>query len=347
MDRFITTAALCLCAGVATGCNEHPLKPVEYTWHQTCGESLTIAAERPNVMLVLDRSGSMTADDERWDHDNRPETDPVTRWSSLHGVTSDLLGRFDDRMHFGAVLFPSQDAQSNWAEACPTADAADVEVGPQGAAQIVTMLPGANATTEGGTPTQAGFLNAIDHLNGLESEAPRAIVLVTDGAANCVGDDPLAYDGEVEEVVAQARLDGVLTYLVGIDIKQQEPADEQDDVEVRDPIEDMNAIARAGGAPKVGAEAFYNVFDEAALDSALAEIAAQVVCSVEVSEAPQDGAEMFVSVGGEPVAEVAACSDGDGWFYASATSIRLCAGACDAFVAHGDLTTAYDCSPEV
>lgn len=304
MDRFITTAALCLGVCATTACNEHPLKPVEYTWHQTCGESLTIASERPNVMLVLDRSSSMTDDDELWDHDNRPETAPVTRWSSLHGVTSDLLGRFDDRMHFGAVLFPSEDATKGGPGACRTADAADVEVGADGANQILAMLPGADARTQGGTPTRAGLLNAVDHLNDLDSEAPRAIVLVTDGEANCVGDDLVEYDAVVEEVVAQAQLDGVLTYVVGIDIGAAGDEEQEDEAEARDPIEDLSAIARAGGAPREGPVAFYNVSDEAELDAALKKIAAQVVCRVEVSEAPEQDAELFVSVGGEAVPEV-------------------------------------------
>ena len=336
-------AALVLVASTAA-CNEHPLKSTEYTWHQTCGESVSIAAERPNVMLVLDRSGTMTADDKRWDHDGRAATAPVTRWSSLHGVTSDLLDRFDDRMHFGAVLFPSEDAGTSWAEACPTADTADVAVGPRGAAQIMEMLPGPDAVTRGGTPTQAGLLNAVDHLNDVESEVPRAIVLVTDGEANCVGDDPKAYDPGVQEVVSQARMDGVTTYLVGIDITGTDP--NARDGEPRDPIADMNAIARAGGAPKAGPEAFYNVSDEASLATALDEIAAQVVCTVDVGAAPQDDAEMYVSIGDASVDEVASCSDGAGWVYVSAHRIRLCAEACDAFVAEGNLSTAYDCAPQ-
>lgn len=345
MNRRIVTAALVsLCACAATGCNEHSLKPVEYTWHQTCGESLTIVAERPNVMLVLDRSGSMTHEDEKWDHDNLSSTPLVTRWSSLHAVTSDLLDRFDDRMHFGAVLFPSQNARGSVGPGpCRTADAADVEIGAEGATQIVAELPAANEETHGGTPTQAGLLNAINDLNDLDDEAPRAIVLVTDGAANCVGGDYQKgeYDEEVEEVVSEARTDGIVTYVVGIGITSEHP------VEGRDLIEDMNAIAKAGGAANEGSQAFYNVFDEAALDAALAQIAAQVVCDIAVSEAPNDDATMYVSVGDESLTHVESCEDGDGWLQASEASIRLCGKACDAFVAHGEITTAYDCSPEV
>jgi hypothetical protein len=58
----------------------------------------------PNVMLVLDKSRSMT---NPWDHDLDATTPQISRWHSLHNVVSDLTAQFSDTIQFGSILFPS------------------------------------------------------------------------------------------------------------------------------------------------------------------------------------------------------------------------------------------------
>jgi hypothetical protein len=136
----------------------------------------------------------------------------------------------------------------------------------------------------------------------------------------------------------------VSTYLVGIGITDEH------DVPGRNLVDDMNAIARAGGVAREGEEAFYNVFDQDELDAALAAIAEEVVCTVEIGAGPDDPeATMFVAVGDYSPRRIGSCEDGNGWYFtdASMDRIRLCGLACEQFLDHGRLTTAYDCSPEV
>lgn len=71
----------------------------------------------------------------------------------------------------------------------------------------------------------AGVTTALDHLRTLDAQIPRAILLITDGAANCIDDaDPEVmfeqYDASIHTIVGDAfTLDGIPTYVVGVGIE--------------------------------------------------------------------------------------------------------------------------------
>ncbi|HEY0133836.1 MAG TPA: hypothetical protein VGB85_07140, partial [Nannocystis sp.] len=97
-----------------------------------CGEAqIQIPIVTPNVMLVLDKSGSMVSmPSGYWDHDNDDpnddgvkDSDPnmmeaatprITRWQSLHEVVEFIVGAFDNSMNLGMVLFPSTTAKADY-----------------------------------------------------------------------------------------------------------------------------------------------------------------------------------------------------------------------------------------
>jgi hypothetical protein len=121
----------------------------------TCGgERVLLSSARPSVMLLLDKSGSMV--DNAWDHDGDDSTEAVNRWTSLHDVTSNLLGTYADTVDFGAVLFPAADAEvlgnagydATFQAACRMSDDAEVAVAPGTREAILAAMPGRDASFE-------------------------------------------------------------------------------------------------------------------------------------------------------------------------------------------------------
>ncbi|MGH1340140.1 MAG: vWA domain-containing protein [Nannocystales bacterium] len=319
----------------------------------TCGgERILLSSARPNVMLLLDKSGSMTGN--AWDHDADADTETVNRWTSLHDVTSNMLETYGDTVNFGAVLFPALDSEvpeSNdydtvFNSACRMADHAEVAVAEGTRDTILAAMPGRDAEFEGATPTREAILNGLNHLETVEVTGPRAMVLVTDGAANCVYDSSRGigsvYDTELEQTVRSAYADnGVPTYVVGIDITAEHP------VEGRNLKDDLNAVADAGGVARDGDERFYNVADQETLAAALDEIARRVECTVELEDAPSDPDALEVEIDGELMPLLDSCSEGNGWRYAADdhSSIELCNDACVSFHEVQQLDTTHVCDP--
>src|SRR5690606_16655780 len=180
----------------------------------------------PHVVLVLDKSGSMI--ENSWDHDANPQTPEVTRWKSLHTVVSSIVNNFDEQLEFGAQLYPSTDATNEYNQSACLVDAPpEVPVALDNAIQVLLGIPTGNSQNiRGGTPTAAGMSSAIEHLIAHDDGDPAAIILVTDGAANCridAGNDQFerfeTYDPNLLGIVADAYSDlQIPTYVVGIDI---------------------------------------------------------------------------------------------------------------------------------
>lgn len=274
---------------------------------------------RPAVMLVLDKSGSM------FDNEWNVGGDMVTRWNSLHAVVSDVASTNDATMSMGVTLFPAVDNNGCGVAAEPDVAIADDNT----ASDILAVIPGANADHNGYTPMRSGLETARAALGDIDTSRPRAMVLVTDGLANCVdGQQDGDYDAGIEDLVEDIHQhDEISTYVVGIDISH----DFNNNAGVV-PHDAISAVAAAGGAPASDAQPYYAAADEGALYDALDEIAGRVECTIQL-DAPVDADATFeVSVGDELVAEVASCDEGDGWRFtdpAMRSSIELCGAACD------------------
>lgn len=310
-----------------------------------CGEeSMAFDFATPEVMLVLDKSGSMASN--TWDHDRDAGTPEVTRWASLHQVVENVADDFDTRMHMGAVLFPAIDApnESN-ALACMMSEQPDASVSAMGGQAVLDALPAANATNiYGGTPATAGLRLATEHLLSIQGENPQAIVLITDGAANCAESSVgsglfLQYDEALPVAAAEAYAAGIPVYVVGIDIE-----DEVLDLPVANPWERLSEVADHGGVPRAGDVPFYDVFDEVELDAALASIAQEVSCSVLVPD-HFEADRLAVTIDGEAVPSVGSCDDGDGWTE-EPSAVRLCPNTCLAAQSAETVEATLSCIPE-
>jgi hypothetical protein len=304
-------------------------------------EPFSLDAVTPKVMFVLDKSGSMNSNS--WDDDGDSATPDVTRWYSLHGVVESVTSEYEMEMNFGLTLFPSIDAETesgSFESSCKVSEMPEVAVGPGTASAILLAIPAATQTDFGGaTPAAAGMLTGVAHLEELGDETPRAVVLITDGAANCASPDDFLgdYDESLEDAVRDAwEGAGIPTYVVGIDITE-----DGGNVDVN-PRVALDAVAQAGGVPNAGEVGFYDANEPAALESALDQITHSLGCQIELSFAPQEFLQLMVEVDGTHIPQVQSCAETTeaGWVQIDPENqpnkIELCNAACsDAEVAGG------------
>lgn len=312
--------------------------------------SFTFTPETPNVMLVLDKSRSMS---NLWDHDLDGSTPMISRYHSLHNVTRDLVNEFSDEINFGAQLFPSADA---WLDeptndfSCLVEGAPEVPVGHNTAADISAVMPPADDFTfSGGTPAVAGLTSAIDHLlDEAPADSNRAIIFITDGAANCspaeLPEDTLfVYDEVVPQLIETTYDDeGIPVYVVGINI-----LDEMGSKPAVNPFEAITDAAEVGGAPAPGGTPFYNAFNEIELLDALDQVISDIECTVNLDVEPHYPDSVAVAVDLEGIDPVDDCETQDGWTYPSEdgpfNSILLCGSACDSIQNGGIVDVEYLC----
>lgn len=342
--------------------------------------NIKLAQAPSNLMLVLDKSGSMVQN--TWDHDQNEMTPKVTRWRSLYEVVKLVTTEFNASINFGAQLFPSAMAtKSASKQACQTQSPPEVGVKAGNGAAILKAIPAADATVavQGGTPATEAIKSAWDHLKTIpkgEGGAP-VMVLVTDGAANChdamgackKDDDTnpdcqsalfTKYDARLESVVSEAKAAGIRTYVIGIDI-----VDKPDDPKYKDPTlkvsthEKLDAVAAAGGATKTGSK-YYNVTQEKQLLTALQDIAGQVrTCVVDLQESggslPDRDQVPYVSftVSGKAVPLLkgaTSCEGQNGWRWVlndkgEHAKVEMCGSYCQELKVSAKLDGEYGCPP--
>lgn len=310
-----------------------------------CGDvEVTVAPLVPRVMLVLDKSRSMVTS--TWDHDADPSTEAVTRWYSLHETVSTVARDNEGIAELGAVFFPSRALADNASStACRVEDAPDVAMDIDNADAIIDAMPAADSLAiYGGTPTTAGITVAADALRGVDTTDPRAIVLVTDGAANCSEDASqqtafTLYDENLAPAVASIAAEGIPTYVIGIDI-----VDAFGQVPQANPHDRLSEVAEAGGRARAGDEPYFNTRSEAELTAALAEVATSLQCNLAVDDLPASGDGVHVRLDGAAIDQVDTC-DTDGWRLADDGKVELCGNACTDFIDGASMSVAFDCVP--
>jgi len=315
---------------------------------------------RPNVVLVLDKSSSMgTKGTGTWDDDDDPMTPAVSRWSSLHEVVESLVTGFADSINFGAHLFPSSDAVADYSPlACPVNPTIDIAALPDNKDAVLAGIPAADANVWGGTPVAAGLTTALEHLKTLDPDVPRAIVLVTDGAANCAEGEPTPgmfedYDESIHAIVADAfTIDAIPTYVVGVGIEDLTSPTEQDGMPDNvNTFDRLNDLATQGGKPRNDpAQKFFNTNNQPMLAAALSEIATDALtCIIALDEPPQVPADTVVELGDAVLAHVDDCASEDGWVFVHPDgpfdTLQLCGAACNGFKLAGEADVTV-CLPE-
>lgn len=153
-----------------------------------CGITKLSATHREvNVLLVIDKSGSMTAKPQGFDTD---------QWTALKAALNKALGAVQNSMSFGLELYPlAADPQSPIPVDCstnccemPAAPGINVPVA-AGATSVPAILSALDATSPGGgTPTSEALKRALDYFttgDGKSLAGDNYVLLATDGGPNC------------------------------------------------------------------------------------------------------------------------------------------------------------------
>jgi hypothetical protein len=183
----------------------------------TVEEPITLLDRKPNVMLLVDRSGSMTSPVNESDPDCmvRWEGESVicgfsdatacntavcpTRWSELQAAVPGFLAESGAEARFGLTTFPDTRGETGVVAACRPATASSVLADLPRAEDDASLLAHANQVNEalqgipnsgegrpaGGSPASMS-LRFVRDLPGLQArDRQQFVVLVTDGLPNC------------------------------------------------------------------------------------------------------------------------------------------------------------------
>jgi hypothetical protein len=311
-----------------------------------------------NVLLVIDKSGSMT---------DQPTGFATDKWSALKSALESMLSTVNERVHVGLLLYPYSterpiDLDNCGVDCCTVPDseaAVVVNVGPgsESAPAINTRL--AATPPGGGTPTAQALARAYEYFEtgaGAALEGSRFVLLATDGGPNCNGalscdeerctpnldgdcdgsnccenaGEFCVDDAAVTSEITKLNGAGIPTFVIGI------PGTE-------DYAEYLDAFALAGGVPRTGSSRDYYAVSAAqgvqGLVDVFTDITTELVrsCEIELTEKPPSLMSVNVAVDCKVVSQANA-PDGSGWEFdqePGPTKVILHGPVCDNLQANG------------
>ena len=327
--------------GGSTGGETTDASDATTTGEDTTGEvsvcevfSYTAPDIKPEIMFVLDRSSSMVSDAPE---SYGVEDDGDSKWAQLYAVVEDMTGSLEGAARFGVTTFPSTQGDPDVAGSeCQVDDAPAVGLDNSESGAILDAIPTAFAVGfYGASPMADAISLAAEALLASDSGAPRAIVLITDGAANCTLDGDVWNDhdttvpGLLSSLYEEHQIE---TFVVGLGV-----AEGAYGIPAVNNYSALSKLAVAGGQPKDVDEAFFLRGDGDALEAVIAEEARVARCTITLSSA--DTSRQRFTLDGAPIVEVESCAQGSGFRVADGEvgTIELCQDACAQFVAGQEL----------
>jgi len=270
----------------------------------------TATRELGDVLLVLDRSGSMSFSiSEECSCD--PMANPAvvckettvctTRWTSLVTALDTTLSSTPS-LFWGLKLFSSPNAGP-----CEVERGVEVPIG----ADVSAIESRIAATTPAGeTPTAAAIITATAYLKTLTDTHSKRILLATDGKPNCGGVPPSVYVDDVpgtSDAITAAFDEGFLVYVIGMGSSVT--------------VANLDAFAQAGGTGRA-----YSGQSPDDLSSALSSISKAASCSFALDTAPPNPDWVAVYLDNKLVPR----DENNGWgFGASSRTILLHGSFCE------------------
>ncbi|WP_338866878.1 adventurous gliding motility lipoprotein CglB [Myxococcus stipitatus] len=221
---------------VATGCQSYDFEPVEplAIAQTTVEETITALASKPNVMMLVDVSGSMTSPVnpshpsckvDRGDGTMVvcggqlpcPTATCPTRWTELQAAVPGFLETTGKHVRFGLTTYPESE-KGDTSDACNASSSLSIrkdlpaEEGDAAlqlhATSIINVIKGIpNAGTGrplGGTPT-SGSMTFLGNLPSMQDkERKNFVILLTDGLPNCNVNNE--YSGRTEPVQCKCTI---------------------------------------------------------------------------------------------------------------------------------------------
>lgn len=305
---------------------------------EACGGSaFQVQRVPPDLMIVLDRSGSMmrTTDGKNPANPEDMAVGQPTRWSYTKGAIQSVLTATEADISWGMKTFPTcaasdmlftpmeagtrfPPAYACLPDSCHLAGGVTPPSLGNGAA-LTTLLASEEMllkVDKGATPTAPAIDEAVALLKARATGRPQYILLATDGAPNC-GIDPATMkrtytvDDAVGAVkaVADAKAAGIDVFVLGIAIK--DPA-ATTDMALLKAHQTLNMMADAGGRARAGEIKYYPATNEADIKAAVTEIAAAAVtCSLSLAQPPPADALSRVDADGMMIPQ----SETEGWVF--------------------------------
>ncbi len=290
---------------------------------QTTEIPLVELGDPPDLLIVLDRSGSMDLN-----LDTIPLPIGESRWDIMEDAIESISTTYNTNIRFGLTAFPGG------GDICGITAGADVAIADSNAAAINSWMSSNSPT--GNTPAHLALQNALNIYSGLPvNPGGRYVLFATDGAPNCGGNpvDPEAGSGDETVAAVEAlRAQGIDTFVLGfgssffgLDTGVLEDA------------------AQAGGQPAPGGPPhYYHADDAPSLEAALMAIAGGIVvpsCSFEVSETPPEPDRVTVSIAGTPIPRDP--GHNNGWdYHPDESTITFFGEACEA-VQEGETNVSF------
>ncbi len=299
--------------------------------------TFTFALATPQLMFVLDRSGSM----EFQLTSNTPSTpSQPSRWSVLASSLGQTITPFTNQIAMGARFFPSAEADDIIASLACMQDPPSSAITPAlgNAASILSVFT--KTFPIGGTPTAIALQRAAQEVSSSRAVA-RVMVLATDGQPNCNAQ----LDGDTC-ICTSANPDACRTSVDG----NTSCLDDNRTVQTIRDIYDQRKIpvyvvgigatagfapildrmATAGGRPRNGTPKYYAADTPAQLTNAFTVIRDGVArCSYITPSSPTDPNAITVELGGKVLLRDPTHTDGWDWIDQAYGHLQLFGSACD------------------
>ncbi len=273
----------------------------------------------PDVMLVLDASGSMST---------LMAGSDVSRWATLHGVVSPVVQALGWEVAFGLQIFPGGNSCGVPQPALvPTLD---------GGNALMAALPPPDFAVSGSTPTATALKQSYEVLLADPNVVAPTVILVTDGGVSAACGAPNTQSSLVD-IVTEAHDAAVATWIVAIDPSA-------------DLVQHLNALAVAGGTAQAGPTQFLEADDATTLAAAISTATQDLIpCEVALPEIPPYPELVELEIDGLAQPLLASCSQDTGFVLTgpsdAPTGIELCAETCGLAKAGGALQVSYGCVP--
>jgi hypothetical protein len=208
MKQFTAFLAFSLGAtlGLILGCQRYDFEPVSPMGLSQTTQSYTVVAKKlkPNVMLMVDESGSMTLPANTThpkcpvgcgDNGNpRCPADCPTRISELRDAMKGFLGDAGTIARFGLTTFPKTGCAGVTCQCDPGTVRVQISSSNDVNSELQATADEINRTiqsdnVQGGTPTRDTILMLGNYPGFAANDRDKIIILETDGVPNCKGDD--------------------------------------------------------------------------------------------------------------------------------------------------------------